>query len=155
MFTFLAALTEVQKFSSHVETLVLSAQFDRLGQSGFYEWLLLLDGMTLAPGHLGQRVQHLGRLVMQTAQQSGLRMVNGKLMGSEGPGRMIGIMESSMGKFSQLFVLTSCRWSFRLHGDLLRRRWLRWDFREQLWCERVKAQAALFIQQRVTTRRRR
>jgi hypothetical protein len=83
MFTFLAALTEVQKFSSHVETLVLSARFDGLGQSGFYEWLLLLDGMALAPGHLGQRVQHLGRLVMQTAQQSGLRMVNGKLMGSE------------------------------------------------------------------------
>jgi hypothetical protein len=83
MFISLAALTEVLDFSSHVETLVLSAPFDGLGQSGLYEWLLVFDGMNLAPGHLGLRVQHHEQFIMQTAQQSGLQIVNGKLVGSE------------------------------------------------------------------------
>jgi hypothetical protein len=83
LYYFLAALTEVSEFSSYVETITLDSFLDGPCQSGFWEWLLVFGRITLAPGHLGLPVQHIGQQLVRRIEEDDIPVINGVLHGTE------------------------------------------------------------------------
>jgi hypothetical protein len=83
LYYLLAALTEVPEFSSYVETITLDPFLDGPGQSGFWEWLLVFATITLAPGHLGLPVQHIGQQLIRRIEDDGIPVINGVLHDTE------------------------------------------------------------------------
>jgi hypothetical protein len=60
LFTFLYGLMEIPEFAPWVRRVQLSSPFDEAGHSGFFEWLLELEEMTLSPGHPWIAIRQIG-----------------------------------------------------------------------------------------------
>ncbi|KAH7077380.1 hypothetical protein FB567DRAFT_535147 [Paraphoma chrysanthemicola] len=60
LFTFLYGSMEIPEFAPWVRRVDLSSPFDEAGQSGFFEWLLELEEMSLSPGHPWIAIRQVG-----------------------------------------------------------------------------------------------
>ncbi|KAF2033901.1 hypothetical protein EK21DRAFT_57694, partial [Setomelanomma holmii] len=76
------ALLIIPEWASWVTMVSLASPFDDTGQSGFYEWLLVLAQGNLAPGHIAAPIVFHGVAFAGLCQMHGAALDNnGRLQG--------------------------------------------------------------------------